>query len=144
MKLDSFKDLAARKVGAVLASDAAIKVVSNPKVQGAMLKAINARGELREAVERRVSNLATALDLVTRDDVATLRRTIRNLEDTVEELREELDDARTTAEAAGKTAADAKAAAAAASAAPEPKAKPRATRTRKKKEAAPAADDQGA
>lgn len=143
MKLDSLKDLAARKVGAVLASDTAIKVVSNPKVQGAMLKALNARGELREAVERRVSTLATALDLVTRDDVATLRRTIRNLEDTVEELREELDDARTTAEAAGKTAADAKAAAAA-SVAPEPKAKARATRTRKKKEAAPAADDQGA
>lgn len=144
MKLDSLKDLAARKVGAVLASDTAIKVVSNPKVQGAMLKAINARGELREAVERRVSTLATALDLVTRDDVATLRRTIRNLEDTVEELREELDDARTTAEAAGKTAADAKAAAAAATAAPEPKAKPRATRARKKKEAAPAADNQRA
>lgn len=143
MKLDSLKDLAARKVGAVLASDTAIKVVSNPKVQGAMLKALNARGELREAVERRVSTLATALDLVTRDDVATLRRTIRNLEDTVEELREELDDARTTAEAAGKTAADAKAAAAA-SVAPEPKVKARATRTRKKKEAAPAADDQGA
>ncbi|MEY3013133.1 MAG: hypothetical protein RIT45_1868 [Pseudomonadota bacterium] len=133
MKLDSLKDLAARKVGAALASDTAMKVVSNPKVQGAMLRALNARGELREAVEKRVSTLATALDLVTREDVATLRRTIRNLEDTLEELREELDEARSTADSASKVAAQAHAAAEAAT---TPAAKPKATRSRKKADAA--------
>lgn len=130
MKLDSLKDLAARKMGAALGSDAAMKVVSNPRVQGAMLKALNARGELREAVERRVSTLATALDLVTRDDVATLRRTIRNLEDSLEELREELDDARSVAEAAGQQAEAAKAAA-------ESAGTPKPARSRSRKKAAP-------
>ncbi len=108
--LDQIKDIAARKVGAALASDAAMKVVSNPKVQGAMLRAINARGELREAVERRVSTLATALDLVTREDVARLRRTIRDLEDSVEDMRTELEDARIAAKNAEVAAHNAQAA----------------------------------
>jgi polyhydroxyalkanoate synthesis regulator phasin len=115
MVLDRLKDKAARKMGAALASDAAMKVVSDPRVQGAMLRAINMRGELREAVERRVSTIATALDLVTRDDVATLRRTIRDLEDSVEDMREELDEARTAAKKAEQEAIAAKAAAARAS-----------------------------
>lgn len=125
MKLDSLKNLAARKVGSVLASDAAMKVVSDPRVQGAMLRALNARGEVREAVEKRVSTLAAAFDLVTSDDVAGLRRTIRNLEDSVEELREELEAAQAsarkasaTANAAQETAAAAKAELAEARAAP--------------------------
>ncbi len=104
MKLDSLKNLAARKMGSVLASDAAMKVVSDPRVQGAMLKALNARGEVREAVEKRVSTLAAAFDLVTSDDVAGLRRTIRNLEDSVEELREELEAAQASARKASATA----------------------------------------
>lgn len=105
MKLDSLKSMAARKVGTVLASEAALRVVSDPRVQGAMLRALNARGELREAVERRVSQVASALDLVTREDVAGLRRTIRNLEDSLEEMREELAEARAAAEEQAHAAA---------------------------------------
>ena len=104
MKLDSLKNIAASKVGSVLASDTAMKVVSDPRVQGAMLRALNARGEVREAVEKRVSTLAAAFDLVTSDDVAGLRRTIRNLEDSVEELREELEVAQASAHKASATA----------------------------------------
>ena len=108
MKLDSIKNLAASKVGSVLASDAAMKLVSDPRVQGAMLRALNARGEVRDAIEKRVSSLAAAFDLVTSDDVAGLRRTIRNLEDSVEELREELEDAQNTARKADAAATAAK------------------------------------
>ncbi len=104
MKHDSWKDFAARKVGSALASDAAMKVLNDPRVQTAMLRALNARGELRGAVERRVSSLATALDLATHDDVAGLRRTIRNLEDTLEELRGELEEAQDSAARAQATA----------------------------------------
>ncbi len=116
MKHDSWKDFAARKVGSVLASDAAMKVISDPRVQTAMLRALNARGELRGVVERRVSSLATAFDLATHDDVAGLRRTIRNLEDTLEELRSELED---TQDAAARAQATAQAAAAQAAASGE-------------------------
>ena len=90
--LNHLKSVAAQRVGKVLASDATLKVVGDPRVQRVMMRAINLRADAREVVERQVKEVAAALDLVTREDVASLKRTIRDLEDTVEELRDELAD----------------------------------------------------
>lgn len=90
--IDALKNIAARQVGRVLASDATMKVLSNPQVQSAMLRAINIRAEARDLVESRMQGVASALDLVTGEDVALLRRKIRDLEDEVTELRDELDE----------------------------------------------------
>ncbi len=102
--LDQLKNMAARRVGKVLASDATMKVVADPRVQKAMMRAINMRADARELVEQRVQNVAAVLDLVTREDVASLKRTIRDLEDTVEELRDELSDTQEEAGAARREA----------------------------------------
>ena len=88
--LDELKNLAARQLGKALASDTTMKVLSNQQVQSAMMRAINLRAEARDLVESRIHGVATALDLVTHEDVAALRRTLRDLEDTIEELRDEL------------------------------------------------------
>ena len=71
--IDALKNIAARQVGRVLASDATMKVLSNPQVQSAMLRAINIRAEARDLVESRMQGVASALDLVTGEDVALLR-----------------------------------------------------------------------
>jgi len=102
--LNVLKDLAAKQVGRVLASEATLKVLTNPQFKSAIVKAINLRAEARDAVEKSVREVAGALELVTRDDVAGLRRTIRDLEDNVAELRAELQDAQ--AHAATAPAAD--------------------------------------
>jgi hypothetical protein len=91
--LDELKNLAARQLGKALASDTTMKVLSNQQIQSAMMRAINLRAEARDLVESRIQGVATALDLVTHDDVAALKRTMRDLEDTIEELRDELADA---------------------------------------------------
>ena len=91
--IDALKNIAARQVGRVLASDATMKVLSNPNVQSAMMRAINFRAEARDVVEERLQGVMTALDLVTADDVAVLKRKIRDLEDQVVDLRDELDEA---------------------------------------------------
>ena len=91
--IDELKNLAARQLGKALASDTTMKVLSNQQVQSAMMRAINLRAEARDLVESRIQGVATALDLVTHDDVASLKRTLRDLEDTIEELRDELADA---------------------------------------------------
>lgn len=88
--LDQVKDVAARQVGKVLASDATLKVLSSPQVKNAMVAAINLRAEARDAVELGVKQVAKQLDLVTRDDVAKLKRSMRDLQHEVEDLREQL------------------------------------------------------
>lgn len=88
--LDQVKDVAARQVGKVLASDATLKVLSSPQVKNAMVAAINLRAEARDVVELGVKQVAKQLDLVTRDDVAKLKRSMRDLQHEVEDLREQL------------------------------------------------------
>ena len=75
--LDQVKDVAARQVGKVLASDATLKMLSSPQVKNAMVAAINLRAEARDVVEMGVKQVAKQLDLVTRDDVAKLKRSMR-------------------------------------------------------------------
>lgn len=98
--LDHLKDIAARQVGRVLASDATLKVLSSPHLKTAFVTAINLRAEARDVVEQRVRDVAARLDLATSDQVATLRRTVRDLEDRVQDLGEAL----AAAEADARTA----------------------------------------
>ncbi len=129
--LNDLKNFAAQQVGRVLTSDATQRVLSNQQVQTLMLRAINLRAESRDLVERRVQGVASALDLVTRDDITALKRTIRALEDTIDDLREELIEAQEKARA--QALAEADAAAAAASTEPgEAEAARKPARTRKK------------
>ncbi len=91
--LNQIKDMAAKQMGKVLASDAAMNVLGSPQLKQAVVTAINLRAEARDALERRVKDVATALELVTREDVAKLRRSIRDLEDHLAELQTQLADA---------------------------------------------------
>ncbi len=112
--LDQFVQIAAKQVGKVLASDAAAKVMSSPQLQQVVVTAINARATVRDAAETTLKQVASKLDLPTKDDVAKVRRKVRDLEDTVAELREQLEQtqaAQSADGAAGETT-DAKSAAA--------------------------------
>ncbi|MSQ84085.1 MAG: hypothetical protein EXR77_14580 [Myxococcales bacterium] len=91
--LNQIKDMAAKHVGRVLSSDAAMNVLTSPQLKNAVVTAINLRAEARDALERRVKDVATALELVTREDVAKLRRSIRDLEDHLAELQSQLAEA---------------------------------------------------
>ncbi len=126
--LDQLKTVAARRVGQILASDATMKVVGDPRVQTAMMRAINLRADAREVVERQVQGVAAVLDLVTREDVATLKRTIRDLEDMVEELRDEVGEAQEQAQSAKRDATEARSSAESAVVKAEAAAKPKTTR----------------
>ncbi len=88
--LNQLKDMAAKQVGKVLASDAAMQMLSNQQLKTAVVTAINLRAEARDAVEKRVRDVASALELVTHEDVAKLRRSIRDLEDHLAELQDQL------------------------------------------------------
>ena len=103
--LDQVKDLTARQVGKVLASEATLKVLSSPQVKNAMVAAINLRAEARDVVELGVKQVARQLDLVTRDDVAKLKRSVRDLQHEVEDLRDQLATQQAPAQSAPPAAA---------------------------------------
>ncbi len=126
--LNQIKDMAAKQVGKVLASDAAMNVLSSPQLKNAVVTAINLRAEARDALERRVKEVATALELVTRSDVAKLRRSIVDLQDHLAELQAQLAEAQADLAA---TKAEAGAAPEAAAEAPEPA--PKAKKPRRSK-----------
>lgn len=117
--LNAIKDMAAKQVGKVLASEATMRVLNSAELRNAVVTAINLRAGAREVLEARVKELAATLELVTREDVAHLRRSMRDLEDHIAELREQLE--RAQEELAASKGAEAHGAAAEAkSAAPAP------------------------
>ena len=120
--LNQIKDMAAKHVGRVLSSDAAMNVLTSPQLKNAVVTAINLRAEARDALERRVKDVATALELVTREDVSKLRRSIRDLEDHLAELQSQLVEAQSELAASKADSAGGRAAAAE-SATEAPKAK---------------------
>lgn len=104
--LDQFIQIATKQVSKVLASDTAAKVLSSPQLQQVVVTAINARATVRDAAETTLKQVASKLDLPTKDDVAKVRRKVRDLEDTVAELREQLEQtqaAQSTDVVAGET-----------------------------------------
>ena len=102
--LEDVLRIARNQAGRVLKSPTTLKVLSNPRVQRAMLQAINLRADLRQKVTVQVEDFARNHNLVTREDVAQLRRTIRELEATVATLRNEVDEANVRAEQAEEAA----------------------------------------
>lgn len=110
--LNMLKDMAAKQVGKVLASEATMKVLSSAELRQVVVAAINLRAGAREVLESRVKELAAALELATREDMAHLRRSMRNMEDQLAELHEQLEEAQQEL-AASKAAEEATKAAAA-------------------------------
>jgi hypothetical protein len=102
--LNLLKDIAAKQVGKVLASEATMRVLNSAELRHVVVTAINMRAGARELLETRVKDLAATLELVTREDMAHMRRSMRDLEDHIAELREQLDQAQE--ELAANKAAD--------------------------------------
>lgn len=115
--LNMIKDMAAKQVGRVLASETTMKVLGSSELRQVVVTAINLRAAGREALEARIKDLASTLELATREDMAHLRRSMRDMEDQLAELHDQLDEAqqelaasRAAEEAAKESADEAKAA----------------------------------
>ena len=133
--MSDFKSRAARAAGQLLTSQAVISLLSNPKFQDAVKRAINVRGDVREGWESQIESLAKTFNLVTRADVKALKRSIRELENQTATLEYELKKQRERAERA--EAAVEAAAAERAAAAKEAAAKKAAPKKAVAKKAAP-------
>jgi len=80
-------------------SPMALKVLSDERVQGLLTQALNLQSDMRQNIEAQVKLVARTLELVTRDELSSLRQVVRNLEGEVTRLRDELEKARQAAPA---------------------------------------------
>jgi polyhydroxyalkanoate synthesis regulator phasin len=73
------------------------KLMQNPKVQQTVVKGFRFRGRVEGAMDQRVQQMASVLNLATQRDLRSLHRRIRHLEQELHEAQEriiEVEDAR--------------------------------------------------
>jgi hypothetical protein len=63
-----------------------MQVAMNPNVMGTVMKAMALRGKVSSAASTATQTVAKSLNLTSRDEVKELRRTVRRLEDLVNEM----------------------------------------------------------
>ncbi len=89
-------------------SPVALKVLSDEKVQALLTQALNLQADMRQNIESQVKLVARTLELVTRDELSSLRVVVKNLDAEVARLKDELakqQAAAAEAQAAAKAAA---------------------------------------
>jgi len=97
MLLEIWKDVL-MKIAMEKFSPIAMKVLSNPQVQALLTQVLNLQADMRQNVEQQVKLVARSLELVTKDEVQSLREVIKELEAEVEKLKAELKEAKEKAE----------------------------------------------
>ena len=97
MLLEIWKDVL-MKIAMEKFSPIAMKVLSNPQVQALLTQVLNLQADMRQNIEQQVKLVARSLELVTKDEVQSLREVIKELEAEVEKLKAELKEAKEKAE----------------------------------------------
>lgn len=105
-------------------SPVALKILSDERVQTLLTQALNLQADMRQNIEAQVKLVARTLELVTRDELSSLRIVVKNLEAEVGRLKQELVAEAARAARPARTATPEPAPAAAPRAAPKPKAAP--------------------
>jgi hypothetical protein len=111
-----------------------MKVLSDPRIQKVMMRALRMPSDIRLAIEKNGQNLAKTFALVTKEDLINMKRTMRELQSELVRLKSELEAANSApaeAPAPAETPAPGNGSAAAATA--EAPAKPKRKVTVKKK-----------
>lgn len=82
----SLKDAVVGQAMRFMSDPRLTKMASNPKVMNAAMKALSLGGSVKAELSRATRLAAGVFGIATEEEVATLRSTIQNLEDTVATL----------------------------------------------------------
>ncbi len=85
------RDDAIRNGMKLMANPNVMKLVSNPKVMSAMMRALQLRGEVQQAVDARVQKLAKRFKLATKEELRDLQSTMRTLEKSLKQVQSKVD-----------------------------------------------------
>lgn len=84
--LGSFKEVLVGRAIRVMSDPRVTKVASSPRVMNAAMKALSVGGNVKHELTKATRFAAGMFGIATEDEVAALRTTIQNLEDTVATL----------------------------------------------------------
>lgn len=79
------------------------KLMQDPKVQQAVVKSLRLRGRVEGAMDQRVQQIASVLNLATQRDLRSLHRRIRHLEQELREAQERIIEAEDAREAQARS-----------------------------------------
>jgi polyhydroxyalkanoate synthesis regulator phasin len=82
----SVKDVVVGKAMRLASDPRLTKMVSDPRVMNAAMKALSMTGNVRNELSKATRMAAGIFGIATQEEVASLRSTIQNLEDTVATL----------------------------------------------------------
>lgn len=97
--LNSVKDVVLGRAMKLAGDPRVTKLVTDPRVMNAAMKAMSLGGQIKGELDKAGRLAAGVFGLATQDEVANLRSTIQNLEDTIAGL-----EARSAADQASKSA----------------------------------------
>src|SRR5262245_23824051 len=89
--LDKLKHVAMQRGMKLLSNPQVMKVMADPRVMKLVMQAFQARGKVRTHLDERSAQVAKVLGFATKEEVATLRATIRKLEGTLSNLEQKVD-----------------------------------------------------
>ena len=89
--LDKLKQAAMQRGMKLMSNPKVMKVMADPRVMKLVMQAFQARGKMRAQLDERTAQVAKALGFATKEEVATLRATIRKLEGTVSNLEQKIE-----------------------------------------------------
>jgi hypothetical protein len=82
----AFKDVVVGQAMRVMSDPRLTKMASSPRVMNAAMKALSMGGNVKSEIAKATRLAAGVLGIATEEEVASLRSTIQNLEDTVATL----------------------------------------------------------
>ena len=89
--IDKLKQAAMQRGMKLMANPKVMKVMADPRVMKLVMQAFQARGKVRAHLDERTAQIAKTLGFATKEEVATLRATIRKLEGTISNLEQKVD-----------------------------------------------------
>jgi hypothetical protein len=89
--LHDLKKAALTQAMKLMSSPTFTKVMSDPRVMGAITKAFELQGKLRGGVEESLRGLAERLNLATKDDVSALSEKLGEVETSVDQIEARLE-----------------------------------------------------
>ena len=103
--IDKLKQAAMHRGMKLMANPKVMKVMADPRVMKLVMQAFQARGKVRAHLDERAAQLAKTLGFATKEEVATLRATIRKLEGTISNLEQKVETNGTAKAPAASTSA---------------------------------------
>lgn len=89
---DKLKQSAMEQGMKLMTNSHVMKLMADPRLMNALMKSVEFKGKLQSDVEARLRSVASALNLATKEDVASLEQTLRKVETRFGDLEAKVSD----------------------------------------------------